>query len=249
MTIAIFLGSLLAAMALGIPIAFSLLLCGAALMWHLDMFDAQILAQNVINGADSFPLLAVPFFMLAGEVMNTGGLSKRIVNIALATVGHGRGGLGCVAVLASCSMASLSGSAVADAAALSALRDEPDAMVFYEAPHRILECVADMAEIFGGEREILIAREMTKLHEQIVRMPLADTAAWFAADANRVRGEFVLVLAGAPAGEGLEAEALRVLDLLLAEWPVKSAASLAAEITGAPRKALYAQALLRRRED
>ena len=122
-------------------------------------------------------------------------------------------------------------------------------MVFYEAPHRILECVADMAEVIGGEREILIAREMSKLHEQIVRMPLADTAAWFAADANRVRGEFVLVLAGAPAGEGLDAEALRVLDLLLAELPVKSAASLAAEITGAPRKALYAQALLRRRED
>jgi TRAP-type mannitol/chloroaromatic compound transport system permease large subunit len=75
MTILIFLGSLLGAMALGVPIAFSLLLCGAALMWHLDMFDAQILAQNVINGADSFPLLAVPFFMLAGEIMNAGGLS------------------------------------------------------------------------------------------------------------------------------------------------------------------------------
>ena len=70
MTIAIFLGSLLAAMALGIPIAFSLLLCGAALMWHMNMFDAQILAQNLIEGSNSFPLLAVPFFMLAGEVMN-----------------------------------------------------------------------------------------------------------------------------------------------------------------------------------
>jgi TRAP-type transport system large permease protein len=70
MTIAIFLGSLLAAMAIGIPISFSLLLCGAALMWHLDIFDAQILAQNVIEGANSFPLLAVPFFMLAGEIMN-----------------------------------------------------------------------------------------------------------------------------------------------------------------------------------
>jgi len=78
MTIAVFLSSLLAAMLLGVPIAFSLLLCGAALMWHLNMFDAQILAQNVIEGANSFPLLAVPFFMLAGEVMNTGGLSRRI---------------------------------------------------------------------------------------------------------------------------------------------------------------------------
>ena len=121
MTIAIFLGSLLAAMALGIPIAFSLLLCGAALMWHLDMFDAQILAQNVINGADSFPLLAVPFFMLAGEVMNTGGLSKRIVSLAMALVGHIRGGLGYVTIIAACLLSALSGSAVADAAALTAL--------------------------------------------------------------------------------------------------------------------------------
>jgi hypothetical protein len=74
-TIAIFLGALLGAMALGVPIAFALLFCGAALMWHLNMFDAQILAQNTIEGANSFPLLAVPFFMLAGEIMNAGGLS------------------------------------------------------------------------------------------------------------------------------------------------------------------------------
>ncbi|WP_309678221.1 TRAP transporter large permease subunit [Polaromonas sp.] len=121
MTITIFLGSMLAAMALGVPIAFSLLLCGAALMWHLNMFDAQILAQNVINGADSFPLLAVPFFMLAGELMNAGGLSRRIVNFAMALVGHIKGGLGYVTIIAAVIMASLSGSAVADAAALTAL--------------------------------------------------------------------------------------------------------------------------------
>lgn len=121
MTIAIFLGSLLAAMALGVPIAFSLLLCGAALMWHLGMFDAQILAQNVIEGANSFPLLAVPFFMLAGEIMNAGGLSRRIVNFAMALVGHIKGGLGYVTIVAAVIMASLSGSAVADAAALTAL--------------------------------------------------------------------------------------------------------------------------------
>lgn len=121
MTVAVFLGSLLGAMALGMPIAFALLICGVALMVHLDLFDAQILAQNLINGADSFPLMAVPFFMLAGEIMNTGGLSKRIVHIAMAMVGHVRGGLGYVAILASCILASLSGSAVADAAALAAL--------------------------------------------------------------------------------------------------------------------------------
>ena len=121
MTIVVFLGSLLAAMALGIPIAFSLLLCGAALMWHMSMFDAQILAQNIMEGANSFPLLAVPFFMLAGEVMNTGGLSRRIVDFALALVGHIRGGLGYVTIVAACILSALSGSAVADAAALTAL--------------------------------------------------------------------------------------------------------------------------------
>jgi TRAP-type transport system large permease protein len=121
MTIAVFLVSLLGAMALGMPIAYALLLCGVALMYQLDLFDAQIIAQNIINGADNFPLMAVPFFMLAGEVMNTGGLSKRIVNLALALVGQVKGGLGYVAIIAACVLSALSGSAVADAAALSAL--------------------------------------------------------------------------------------------------------------------------------
>ena len=108
-------------MAIGMPIAYALLVCGVALMVQLDLFDSQIIAQNIINGADSFPLMAVPFFMLAGEIMNTGGLSKRIVNLALALIGHVRGGLGYVAIMAACLLAALSGSAVADAAALAAL--------------------------------------------------------------------------------------------------------------------------------
>ncbi len=121
MTVAVFLGALLAAMALGVPIAYSLLLCGVALMVYMGNFDAQILAQNLIEGANSFPLLAVPFFMLAGEIMNVGGLSRRIVNLALTLVGHMRGGLGYVVILAAVLMAALSGSAVADTAALAAL--------------------------------------------------------------------------------------------------------------------------------
>jgi tripartite ATP-independent transporter DctM subunit len=121
MTIAVFLFSLLGAMALGMPIAFALLVCGAALMYQLNMMDPQIIAQNLIAGADSFPLMAAPFFLLAGEVMNSGGLSKRIVNVALTLVGHVKGGLGYVVIVASCILAALSGSAVADAAALSAL--------------------------------------------------------------------------------------------------------------------------------
>jgi TRAP-type transport system large permease protein len=121
MTIAIFLISLIGAMALGLPIAYSLLVSGVALMWHMNIFDSQILAQNLLEGANSFPLLAVPFFMLAGEIMNAGGLSRRIVKFAIALVGHVRGGLGYVAIVAAVIMAALSGSAVADAAALSSL--------------------------------------------------------------------------------------------------------------------------------
>ena len=121
MILSVFLGSLVGSMVIGMPIAFALLVASAAMMYYLDLFDAQIIAQNLLNGADSFPLMAVPFFMLAGEIMNAGGLSRRIVNIAMSMVGHKRGGLGYVAIIASCLLASLSGSAVADAAALAAL--------------------------------------------------------------------------------------------------------------------------------
>ncbi|WP_029350283.1 TRAP transporter large permease subunit [Bosea sp. 117] len=121
MTIAIFLGSLLGLMAIGMPIAFALMLTGIVLMYHLDFFDAQLLAQNMLGGADSFPLMAVPFFLLAGELMNAGGLSKRIVDLAVTLFGHIRGGLGYVAIGTSVVLASLSGSAIADTAAIAAL--------------------------------------------------------------------------------------------------------------------------------
>jgi tripartite ATP-independent transporter DctM subunit len=127
MTVTVFILSLLAAMAIGMPIAYALLVCGLTLMGYLSLtsglvtFDSQILAQRFVDGADNFPLLAVPFFLLAGEFMNAGGLSRRIVNLAMAWVGHFRGGLGYVTVIAAVIMASLSGSAVADTAALAAL--------------------------------------------------------------------------------------------------------------------------------
>lgn len=120
-TLAVFVGSLLGAMALGMPIAFALIASGVALMWLLDAFDPRIIAETLINGADSFPLMAVPFFMLAGELMNAGGLSRRIVNMAVTLFGHLRGGLGYVAIAGAVLMASLSGSAVADTAALATL--------------------------------------------------------------------------------------------------------------------------------
>ena len=121
MTIATFLFSLLGAMALGAPIAFALLICGVALMIQMDNFDTQIIAQNLLEGANNYPLMAVPFFMLTGELMNAGGLSKRIVAVADALAGHVRGGLGYVAIITAAVVASISGSAVADTAAVAAL--------------------------------------------------------------------------------------------------------------------------------
>jgi len=121
MTLAVFAFSLLGSMALGLPVAFALLVCGAALMLLQGQIDTTIFSQKLIEGADSFPLLAIPFFMLAGELMNAGGISKRIVNFALAWVGHIQGGLGIVAIFACVMMAAISGSAAADAAAIGAL--------------------------------------------------------------------------------------------------------------------------------
>ncbi len=121
MTAGVFVFSLLGAMALGMPIAFALLVCAAALMLLQGGVDTTILSQKIIEGADSFPLLAITFFMLSGEFMNAGGISKRIVNFALAFVGHIRGGLGIVAIVAAVIMAAISGSAAADAAALATM--------------------------------------------------------------------------------------------------------------------------------
>ncbi len=121
MTIVVFLASLLGAMAIGVPVAFALIFCGIALMAYGGIFDTQIVSQRMISGADTFTLLAIPFFLLAGEIMNAGGLSRRIVEFAIACVGHIRGGLGIVAVVAAVIMASISGSAAADTAALASI--------------------------------------------------------------------------------------------------------------------------------
>jgi tripartite ATP-independent transporter DctM subunit len=117
----IFLVALVGIMALGIPICFALIVSGLALMVHMDMLDVQIVASTIMDGADNYPLMAVAFFILAGELMNKGGISKRIITFAIALVGHIRGGLGYVAVLASLMFSGLSGAAVADTAAVSSV--------------------------------------------------------------------------------------------------------------------------------
>ncbi len=119
------------------------------------------------------------------------------------------------------------------------------ALVFYEAPHRIDETVADMLAVLGGERELIVARELTKLFEQIVRMPLAEAAQWFAADSNRRRGEFVMIVTAPTPVDAvtLDKDAERVLTILLSELPVKQAAKLAAQLTGQSKNDLYQRAL------
>lgn len=134
---------------------------------------------------------------------------------------------------------------------LDLLKEEPRTLIFYEAPHRVLESVQDMASLFGKDRHAVLARELTKTFETLKGAPLGELAEWIAADSNQQRGECVLLVTGWQAPEGEDAisgEALRVLDLLLGELPVKRAAALAAEITGVRKNLLY-QAALERQAD
>jgi 16S rRNA (cytidine1402-2'-O)-methyltransferase len=136
-------------------------------------------------------------------------------------------------------------------ARLEQVKEESRTLIFYEAPHRILECLQDMQAVFGNERPALLARELTKTFETLKGMPLAELAAWVGADSNQQRGECVVLVAGwqAPEGEdAINAEALRILNLLLAEMPLKRAAALAAEITGVRKNLLYQAALARQKD-
>lgn len=127
---------------------------------------------------------------------------------------------------------------------LQGLRAVAATMVFYEAPHRILECAGALAAAFEPTRQVVFARELTKMFEEIHRCPLAEAVAWLAADAHREKGEFVILLEGAPVAEDTQdAEAERILNILLAECSVKQAANLAAQITGRKKNALYDRAL------
>ncbi len=117
----VFSAGMLVLMGIGMNMALALVLTGAGMAWVLGFWDTQLLAQNLVAGVDSFPLLAVPFFILAGELMNSGGISRRIIVMAQAWVGHIRGGLGYVAIGAAVLMASMSGSALADTAALATI--------------------------------------------------------------------------------------------------------------------------------
>ena len=131
-------------------------------------------------------------------------------------------------------------------ARLELLANEPRTLIFYEAPHRILECLEDLTTVFGADRPAVLAREITKTFETLKGLPLGELKAWVASDSNQQRGECVVVVGGwqAPEGEeAVDAHALKVLDLLLAELPLKRAAALAAQITGVRKNVLYQIAL------
>ncbi|MDO8350388.1 MAG: 16S rRNA (cytidine(1402)-2'-O)-methyltransferase [Gallionella sp.] len=126
---------------------------------------------------------------------------------------------------------------------MQGLSSHPYTLVFYEAPHRIVECITDLHVVLGGERTIVLAREITKLFETLHACKLSEAEAWLQSDSNQQRGEFVVLVSGAQPEEGLSAETLNTLNVLLEELPLKQAAQLAAKITGANRSDLYQHAL------
>lgn len=139
--------------------------------------------------------------------------------------------------------------AAARRARLEVLKEEPRTLIFYEAPHRILESLCDFEGVFGADRRAVLGRELTKTFETLKGLPLGDLRAWVEADSNQQRGECVVLVEGwhAPRDESaVDAESLRVLDLLLAEMPLKRAAAIAAEITGVRKNLLYQAALERK---
>ncbi len=128
-------------------------------------------------------------------------------------------------------------------AVLNDLISHPYTLVFYEAPHRIVECIADLHAVLGGERQIVLAREVTKLFETIHSCALSEAQSWLLSDSNQQRGEFVVLVSGAVQQPGLPAETLSTLKILLEDLPLKQAVQLTTKITGANRSELYQLAL------
>lgn len=158
MTVAIFLAALLGAMALGIPIAFALMVCAYALQAFQGNFDLTIVAQKVVEGADNYSLLAIPFFILAGEIMNASGMARRIVDFAMACVGHVRGGLGLVTIFSGILLAAISGSAAADAAILAAMLLPVMRSAGHDVPRSaaLISCSAIIAPVMPPSVAIIV---------------------------------------------------------------------------------------------
>lgn len=204
----------------------------------------QYLSQDksvaVISDAGT-PLISDPGMPLVREVQNAGYRVVPIPGPAAVVVALSASGLPTDRFVFE---GFLSSKTQARHSQLEALAGETRTLVFYEAPHRLLETLQEMVSVFGAEREAVLARELTKHFETIRRDSLADLVAWVASDSNQQKGECVLLVHGAPRrDEEVDAETLRVLKLLVAELPLKQASSLAAQITGQKKNALYQYAL------
>lgn len=232
------------------------------LLQHHGIGDAKLLALHQHNeraGAEKVIALlqqgqSVALVSDAGTpaVSDPGALLVEAVRAASFRVIPVPGASAAIAALSASGLANphclfygfLPNKAEARCSALQTLADLPCTLVFYEAPHRILDCVADLHAVFGDTREIVFARELTKLFESIHRCKLGEALAWLNSDPNNQRGEFVLLVSGAaPRSDELDAQAERTLTALLAELPLKQAVALAVQITGRNRNVLYERAL------
>ncbi len=219
---------------------------------HSSAADTEKLLRRLRDG-DSLALISdagTPLISDPGYRLVDAALSEGIVVVPVP------GASAAIAALSAAGLPSdhfvfegfLSAKAGARAARLDRLAQEERTLIFYEAPHRLLDTLAAMGEAFGEQRLAVLARELTKKFETIHRAPLAALAEWVAADSNQQRGECVLLVAGCVPSEELPAEAIRTLELLLEELPVKQAAALAARISGEKKNRLYQYALAKKQE-
>jgi len=220
-----------------------------ALHEHNEREASAALVQRLLSGASvaliadaGTPLLSDPGYHLVSAARAAG---LRVVPIP--------GPCALIAALSAAGLPSdrfvfegfLPARAAARRARLEELRNEPRTLIFYESPHRIVDCVDDLTGVFGAERPAVIARELTKLFETLHDDSLAGLSAWLRSDVNQQKGEFVILVRGSMLSEqgAQDGEAERVLRILMAELPVKQAAALAAQITGRKKNALYELAL------
>ncbi|MDO9054603.1 MAG: 16S rRNA (cytidine(1402)-2'-O)-methyltransferase [Gallionella sp.] len=231
------------------------------LLKHHGIYAKQLIAvhqHNERGAADKLVSLllagqSVAFVSDAGTpaVSDPGALLVQAVQAAGVRVIPIPGASAAVAALSSSGLATphfhfygfLPNKSAARRTVMQGLSGHPYTLVFYEAPHRIVECITDLHAVLGGERTIVLAREVTKLFETIHTCKLCEAEAWLQSDSNQQRGEFVVLVSGAQPEEGLSTETLNTLNLLLEDLPLKQAAQLAAKITGANRSELYQHAL------
>ena len=220
-----------------------------ALHEHNEREQTQSLLQALGHGEDialisdaGTPLISDPGFFLVRAARQAG-----IPVVAIP------GPAACIAALSIAGLPTdrfvfegfLPAKQVARGKRLERLRDEPRTLVFYESSHRIMDCLADMVTVFGGDRQAVLARELTKIFETSQGGTLAELFDWLLDDSKQQKGEFVIVVHGRPEAEAetVDADARRVLGILMQELPLKQAASLAAKITGVPKNTLYSYGL------